>query len=184
MDTLVPERLRTARLHLRRPATGDAAAILDRYAGDPEVTRFVAWPRHRCVADSLAFVAWSDDVWTTQGAGPYLVLDEGGRLVGSTGLDIESAAQASTGYVLARDAWGLGFATELASEMVRLADVAHLDRLYALCHPANRASARVLEKAGLSFEGILRRHAAFPQLETDQPADVECWARTRASPGL
>ena len=183
MDTLVPERLCTARLQLRRPATPDAAEILTRYAGDPEVTRFVAWPRHRSVADSLAFVVWSDDVWSTQGAGPYLVLDESGRLVGSTGLDLETREQASTGYVLARDAWGLGYATELASEMVRLADVAGLHRLYALCHPANRASARVLEKAGLRFEGILPRHAAFPQLETGQPADVECWARTRESAG-
>ena len=182
MDTLVPERLCTARLQLRRPATPDAAEILTRYAGDPEVTRFVAWPRHRSVADSLAFVVWSDDVWSTQGAGPYLVLDGSGRLVGSTGLDLETREQASTGYVLARDAWGLGYATELASEMVRLADVAGLHRLYALCHPANRASARVLEKAGLRFEGILPRHAAFPQLETGQPADVECWARTRAMP--
>jgi hypothetical protein len=40
----------------------------------------------------------------------------------------------------------------------------------------------VLEKAGLHFEGILRRHVAFPQLDTAQPADVECWARTRAAP--
>jgi RimJ/RimL family protein N-acetyltransferase len=182
MDTLVPERLCTARLQLRRPATRDAAGILSRYAGDPEVTRFVAWPRHRSVADSLAFVVWSDDVWSTQGAGPYLVLDGSGRLVGSTGLDLESREQASTGYVLARDAWGLGYATEVASEMVRLADAAGLRRLYALCHPANRASARVLEKAGLRFEGILPCHAAFPQLETGQPADVECWARTRAVP--
>jgi [ribosomal protein S5]-alanine N-acetyltransferase len=102
--------------------------------------------------------------------------------VGSTGLDVETRVQASTGYVLARDAWGLGYATELASEMVRLADVAGLHRLYALCHPADRRSAKVLEKAGLHFEGILRRHVAFPQLDTAQPADVECWARTRAAP--
>ncbi len=49
--------------------------------------------------------------------------------MGSTGLDVETRVQASTGYVLARDAWGLGYATELASEMVRLADVAGTLRL-------------------------------------------------------
>jgi hypothetical protein len=42
MDTLVPERLWTARLQLRRPATADAEGIFTRYAGDTDVTRFVA----------------------------------------------------------------------------------------------------------------------------------------------
>ena len=43
MDTLVPERLCTARLQLRRPATPDAVGILTRYAGDPEVTRWLSF---------------------------------------------------------------------------------------------------------------------------------------------
>jgi RimJ/RimL family protein N-acetyltransferase len=131
------------------------------------------------VSDSLAFVGWSGDVWSTHGAGPYLVTDQTGRLVGSAGLDIETRRQASTGYVLARDAWGVGYATEIAMVMARLADIAGLDRLYALCHPANRASARVLDTAGFRFEGILRRHTIFPQLDTGEPEDVESWARTR-----
>jgi ribosomal-protein-alanine N-acetyltransferase len=177
MDTLVPEQVCTARLQLRRPAASDAPRILARYAGEPDVRRFVAWPRHRSVSDSLAFVGWSDDMWSTHGAGPYLVMDQTGRLVGSAGLDVETRWRASTGYVLARDAWGVGYATEIAMAMAGLADIAGLDRLYALCHPANRASARVLEKADFSFEGILRRHTIFPQLNTAEPADVESWAR-------
>jgi hypothetical protein len=49
--------------------------------------------------------------------------------------------------------------------------------------PGKDESGRLVGSTGIDvFEGILRRHAAFPQLETCQPADVECWARTRAAP--
>jgi len=42
-----PERIETARLVLRRPTAADAEAIFNRYAGDSDVTRYLAWPRHR-----------------------------------------------------------------------------------------------------------------------------------------
>jgi hypothetical protein len=54
--------LRHRGLTLRRPRTTDAAAIPQSYAGDPDVTRLLAWPRHRSIADTLAFAGWSDSV--------------------------------------------------------------------------------------------------------------------------
>ena len=64
-----PERCVTGRLTLRRPRTTDAAAILQSYAGDPDVTRLLAWPRHRSIADMLAFAGWSDQVWRSTPTG-------------------------------------------------------------------------------------------------------------------
>jgi RimJ/RimL family protein N-acetyltransferase len=61
--------------------------------------------------------------------------------------------------------------------MVRLADALGIRRLAALCHPDNRASARVLEKAGFQLEGVLRRHTIFPNLDPGNPSDVQSWAR-------
>jgi [ribosomal protein S5]-alanine N-acetyltransferase len=51
-------------------------------------------------------------------------------------------------------------------------------RLQAFCDLENRASARVLEKAGLTLEGILRRYMVFPNLG-DVPRDVYCYAKVR-----
>lgn len=172
-----PERLATERLVLRRPQAVDAASILDSYASDPEVTRLLAWPRHRTLDDTLAFVQWSDQIWGSQLAGPYLVLDREGRVIGSTGLDVETPWRAATGYALSREVWGRGLATELTLAMTRLADDLGVVRLYALCHPNNTASARVLAKVGFAREGVLRRHTVFPNMQFAGPQDVECWAR-------
>lgn len=184
-----PEEMTTARLTLRRPAPTDAPAIFARYAADPAVTRFLGWPRHRSVADSLAFVHWSDQVWSTAPAGPYLILDRGGldrsggELLGSTGLDVETPWRAATGFVLAQPAWGHGYGTEVAVAMALMATGIGVSRLYALCHVENRGSGGVLAKAGFTREGVLRRHSIFPNLDPEEPADVECWATiaTRAT---
>jgi RimJ/RimL family protein N-acetyltransferase len=173
-----PESLTTARLLLRRPRSADAPTIFSGYAADPVVTRLLGWARHRSIDDSLAFIEWSDGVWASRRSGPYLIVN-GGDVIGSTGLDVQTEWRAETGYVLARAAWGRGYATEVATAMVELADAMGLIRLYALCHPDNAASARVLMKAGFSLEGVLRRHCAFPNSGASGPLDVQCWARVR-----
>jgi ribosomal-protein-alanine N-acetyltransferase len=172
-----PEVLETPRLHLRRPRAGDADAIFARYSSDPDVTRYVGWPRHRSVDETRAFLEYCDAEWTRWPAGPYLIVSrEDGRLLGGTGLAFETSRRAMTGYVLAKDAWGRGYATEALSAMVAVARNSGLRRLYALCHHEHRASARVLEKCDFAREGVLRAHVEFPNLIPIEPRDVVCYA--------
>ncbi len=174
-----PEQIATNRLVLRKPRRDDAEAIFSRYASDPGVTRLVGWPRHASLESSLAFIEFSDSEWARWPAGPYLVVArEGGRLLGGTGFGFETPHRASTGYVLATDAWGKGVATEALRAVVDLAPDLGIVRLYALCHPENGPSLRVLEKGGFLREGLLRRHSVFPNLGPDEPLDVYCYART------
>lgn len=171
------ERIETARLVLRRPLKTDLEDIFARYASDPDVTRFVSWPRHASLADTQAFFAFSEAEWNRWPAGPYLVHSRAdGMLLGSTGLAFERQYRASTGYVLAKDSWGNGYATEALKAMVETARMVGVRRLYAVCHVEHRASWRVLEKGGFLREGILHRHAKFPNLIPDGPFDVFCYA--------
>lgn len=171
------ERLETERLLLRRPTDADAAAIFDRYAADAEVTRYLAWPRHRSLDDTRRFLMFSDHEWERAAAGPFLILSrDDGRLLGGTGLVFETPARASTGYVIARDAWGHGYATEALVAMVGLARQLGVIRLYAICHVDHRVSARVLEKGGFTLEGLLRAHSEFPNFVPGVPQDVLSYA--------
>jgi RimJ/RimL family protein N-acetyltransferase len=154
----------------------DATAIFERYAGDPEVTRFLGWPTHRSLADTEAFLKISDSEWERWPAGPYLVLSRAdGMLLGSSGFTFETPYRAATGYVLARDAWGQGYATETLRAIMEVAPAIGVLRLYALCHPQHRRSWRVLEKCGFEREGTLRRYLEFPNLKTGV-IDVLCYA--------
>jgi RimJ/RimL family protein N-acetyltransferase len=172
-----PDLIETPRLSLRRPRERDAEAIFVRYSSDPDVTRLVGWPMHRAVDDARGFVAYSDGQWARWPAGPYLIESRGdGTLVGGTGLAFETPSRAQTGYVLAKDAWGRGFATEALEAMVGVARGAGVRRLYALCHHTHRASARVLEKCDFAREGVLRAYAEFPNRPPVEPQDVLCYA--------
>lgn len=172
------ERLETARLLLTRPRDDDAPAIFARYAGDPEVTRYLAWPTHRTVEDTRLFIQFADAEWARGPVGPYLIWSrEDARLLGATGLSFESGGDATTGYVLARDAWGRGYATEAVHAMVDLARDLGVRTLSALCHPDHAASIHVLEKCGFARHAVFQDHSLFPNLSPDVKVPVARYVR-------
>ncbi len=171
--------IRSARLKYRRPVLADAANIFARYSSDPDVTKYLGWPRHRSVGDAEMFVKFSDNEWSTRPAGPLLIerTDIGGpgALIGSTGLMWDGPATAATGYVLARDSWGQGFATEALGAMVSLADSLGVTRLSAMCHPEHAPSQLVLTKHGFSLNARLVP-VLFPNL-SETPQDSLLFVR-------
>jgi RimJ/RimL family protein N-acetyltransferase len=176
------ETIETERLLLRRPRQSDAQEIFYRYASDREVTRYLSWPTHRSVADTLAFIAMSDEEWRRWPAGPYLVFARANShseaLLGSTGLFYKSDVRAVTGYVFAREAWGHGYATEALQAMVAVAAQTGVERLEAICHAEHAPSAHVLEKCGFAREEVRREHFVFPNLKPQKKSDVFSFARS------
>lgn len=179
-----PPEFETARLILAAPTAADADAVFERYASDPGVTKYLGWPRHQSVADTREFLAFSAAEWERWPAGPYLIRRRSdGRLLGSTGLGFERPDEAMTGYVLASDAWGKGYATEALGAMVDLSRRIDVVRVYALCHPEHRASWRVLEKCGFTRDASWSRPAEFPNLAPGTLQDVVCYERVLEAPG-
>lgn len=164
--------IHTARLTLRRPVATDAASIFGRYASDPRVTRFMAWPTHRTIEDTRGFLAYCDAQWEGAPAASYLIVRTAdGVLLGGTGLEFETTTRAETGYVLAQDAWGHGYATEALVAMVDLARSLGVLELTAGVHPDHQASIRVLEKGGFALRERQDGNAIFPNLEPELPRD-------------
>jgi [ribosomal protein S5]-alanine N-acetyltransferase len=175
---MFPSELRTLRLRLRRPRPQDAEGAFQRYASDPEVTRYLSWPTHRSLDDTRAFLRFAEQGWNSGTSLPYMIerLSDG-LLLGSTGLTAEAERCFSTGYVLARDAWGQGYASEALAAMLDLAFARpDVNRVYALCDCEHRASARVMEKCGMQLEGRRHAHSVLPNL-SPHPRDVFCYAK-------
>ena len=173
-----PEFIETERLILRRPLPTDAESIFARYASDPEVTRYLGWPRHKSIEQTRGFLSFSNDAWKKSPGGPYIIeLRESRMVLGSTGFGFETPIRAAVGYVLARDAWGRGYSTEALRALTAVSSEIGVCYLYAYCHPEHKASARVLEKCGFVLEGTLPQHSEFPNLEGAGPKDVLCYSR-------
>lgn len=64
---------------------------------------------------------------------------------------------AEVGYTFAKENWGRGYATEALAAMIEyLFDAVGVTRVCGMLHPDNPASAMVLERSGLLFEGHTR----------------------------
>jgi RimJ/RimL family protein N-acetyltransferase len=84
-----------------------------------------------------------------------------GCFLGSVALmkEKEAPCSAELGYWFKREAWGKGYATEGSRFMLHLGfRVLGLHRIWGKCHVKNPASARVMEKLGMKFEGCIREH--------------------------
>src|SRR5262249_55017624 len=133
--------------------------------------------------DTEAFIEFSDLEWQRWSAGPYLIESrQTGTLLGGAGLGCETPYRAATGYVLARDAWGQGYATEALRAVVALAAGTSIQRLYALCQPDQEKSWRVLEKCGFRREALLQRYAELPNLRPGEASDLLCYTRILTRP--
>lgn len=172
--------LRTERLALRLPRADDAERVYHGYSYDVEAIRWLSFLPHASLGTTEAVVKkWLAD-WE-RGAGELvLVIEraEDGQFLGVIGLEPTGTA-VSVGYVLCRPAWGRGYATEAVRRVVELA-FTHFGvwRVWATCALQNDASRRVLEKAGMRHEGVLRRWAVSPLYSPD-PRDSHCLAVTR-----
>jgi ribosomal-protein-alanine N-acetyltransferase len=81
--------------------------------------------------------------------------------------------RAEMGYVLARDHWGRGLMSEAARAVADWALAQPgIFRVWSVTDVDNAASARVLEKAGMQREGLLRRWMMHPGLS---PESRDCW---------
>jgi ribosomal-protein-alanine N-acetyltransferase len=89
-----------------------------------------------------------------------IVLRATTALMGAIDLQIDQHHEsAEIGYWLGKPFWQQGYATEAAQAVVRYGfEVVGLHRVYATYLMRNPASARVLQKLGMRFEGCLRQH--------------------------
>lgn len=152
--------LETERLILRKMILNDAEAVFA-YASNSEVSRYTLWETHRSIQDSRAFLEFATQKYENGGEPDWGIVYRGnGCLVGACGLVNWEAehARAEVGFVLSREYWGRGLMSEAVRAILRFGfERMNLNRIEARCIAENAASARVMEKAGMVYEGTLRQ---------------------------
>ncbi len=125
------------------------------FASDPRVCEYMTW-RPNTLADTHRFLL---DRMTPATDDYQLAILLRGRVIGSAGVWVTDPQNkvGELGYTLSPDVWGNGYATEVAKLLIEIGHARlELVRIAATCDVENVASARVLEKAGMVREGILR----------------------------
>ena len=176
---MLPPGIQTARLILRPIEAGDADAIFDGYAQDSEVTRYMTWRPHRTISDAHAFIAVCLTTPRELSLTYAITGRSDGQLRGVFELRRPAAYRLGYGYVLARRFWGQGLMSEALTAAVEWA-LAQSDvwRIGDVCDVDNLASARVMEKAGMTREALLRRWSMHPNVSSE-PRDCFSYVKAR-----
>jgi RimJ/RimL family protein N-acetyltransferase len=153
--------------------------MFEEYTQDPEVTRYMTWRPDGTLIDRQAFLAGCLTRWDAGEEFSWVVtLPPEDRAIGMVSCRV-NGFKAELGYVLARQYWNQGFMSEAVRAVADWAITAEgIFRVWAYCDTSNARSARVLEKAGMQREGILRRWTIHPNMSSE-PRDCFAYSRTR-----
>lgn len=150
--------IETERLVLR-PFTDQDAPQVHRLLGSPDIARTtlnLPYPYPDGAAGAW-IATHAEQVEQGEGVNWAITHKEDDAIMGTISLGFAMKhARGSLGYWLGVPFWNHGYMSEAALAVTNYAiDNLSLHRVEAMCFPRNDASRRVMEKAGLSFEGVL-----------------------------
>ena len=130
------------------------------YSRDPDVTKYLTWSCHSSVKETERYIKLLQKKYTQGVFNDFgLIHRESGKFIGTCGFtsfDYENNT-AEIGYVLAKPYWGKGYAAEAARAVMEFGfETFGLNGYCAKCMEGNDASMRVMQKVGMSFEGIYK----------------------------
>lgn len=151
--------IETERLIIRRMQRSDAEDMYE-YAKCAEVTEYLLWKEHASIDYTRAYLSAIQKHYR---AGTYfdyaVVLKEENRMIGTCGFSrIDKADNAAEiGYVINPAYQRRGYASEAVIALMRLGfcDMG-MNRIEGRYMVKNLASRKVMEKCGMTFEGVCR----------------------------
>ena len=153
---------------LLRPHRLEDVDDIFEFAADPEWGRYLTAPMPYLREHAAEFVAqrilasWEErPVWA-------IVLE--GQVVGGVGITISvEHATGALGYSIAKKHWGRGLTVEVARAVVDWGfRMRGLAKVYARADARNTQSLRVMEKLGMTREGVLRSHRTVREDRIDE----------------
>jgi len=147
-------RVETERLVLRQPEASDVQPMFEIHQ-DPDVVRFLGSGTPGDITVAWRNVAMMIGHWQMRGYGPWIITRrDDSAIIGRAGIwHAEGGPGVELGWMIRRDAWGLGFATEAARAALEWAwHHVNTDRIVSVINADNRPSLRIAEKLGQSLE--------------------------------
>lgn len=151
--------LSTDRLTLRRMKVSDWQDMYE-YSKEECVTKYLLWEPHKSPEQTQDYLRYLQTRYRTGDFYDWAVVDKkSGKMIGTCGfasLDFQNNS-AEVGYVLNPDFWGQGIAAQAVRAVLEFGFMElNIHRIEAKYIIGNDSSRRVMEKCGMSFEGVRR----------------------------
>lgn len=181
MDKPITKTLESDRLILRKFRIEDAQQMYDNWASDGECCKYLSWDVHKDVKETKSLVkSWIRGY--KKGCYNWIVeLKDTNQVIGSiSAITIsEKHYTAELGYCYGSKFWGNGYATEALRAVIEyLLTECDFYLIEARHISGNPASGRVMEKAGMHKDAVLRDRRV--NKHTDERNDSIIYSITKA----
>lgn len=150
----------TERLILRQLLIRDKNDMFE-YSKNPEVTKYLLWKEHENAEFTAKYLKYLQPKYRRGECWEWAIVNKAeNKMIGTVGFvsfDNEHNC-AEVGYVISDKYWGNGYAPEALDRIISFGfGELYLNRIYARHIVGNENSGRVMQKCGMSFEGIQRK---------------------------
>lgn len=159
MKDLGTKTLETDRLILRKFKLADSEAVFKNWGSDLNVTKYVSFAPHKKVEETKEIISMWISEYADDNFNWIVELKETHEVIGSISVNGKSKKHnnCEIGYVYGSKFWGNGYATEALRKVLEYLLVdCDFHLVEARHYESNPASGKVMEKAGMKKEGILR----------------------------
>ena len=160
MKNLGTKKLETERLILRKINKNDYKKAFKNWCNSEKVERYVTWKKHKDELETKELY----DIWVSEYDDTtyrwIIELKINGDVIGTIGVSKKflSSSTCELGYCLGDKYWNLGIMTEAVVEVIRfLFEECEAETIWAEYLENNPASGKVMQKAGMKYEGTLRK---------------------------
>lgn len=160
MHDLGTEKLETDRLILRRGTLEDAKELFEHCSSDEKITRYVVWNTHKTLDETITFLEKWKESYNSEHNNWIVTLKGSNEIIGTITVVSRSIVNKTCeiGYAYGSLYWNKGYATEALKEVIDfLSKKVGFETIYALYVKNNEASGRIMEKAGMKYEGTARK---------------------------
>jgi len=161
MEHLGTKKLETERLILRQFTIDDAECIFKNWANDDEVTKYLTWPSHKNINETISIrEKWMKEYEKKDFYQWAIVLVEINEPIGTISVvdKNDDIQMVEIGYCIGKQWWNKGITSEALNALIKyfFEDI-KVNRIEAWHDINNLNSGKVMAKCGMKCEGLLRQ---------------------------
>lgn len=154
--------IETDRLILRRITVNDAKDMFKNWTNDLEVSKYVTWDCHGNLDATIEYAKYKENRYEKEYCFDWVVvLKETNEAIGEIeAVKVSLASRlVEVGYCFGSSFWNQGYATEALKAFIQyMFKIVNVEKIIACHMSSNPASGKVMLKAGMHFDAVLKNY--------------------------
>lgn len=154
-------KIETERLVMRRFNIDDVDSMFNNWASDNDICKYMRWTRHENKEETKKIISGWVDFYSKKSFYQWAITLKGNdEPIGAIGLFVVNELDlcGDVGYCISKKYWGQNIATEALKGVLQFAfETIGFNRIETYHSINNPSSGRVMQKSGMTFEGLARQ---------------------------